>query len=46
MTSEILRLKIYSRTADLPSQERYALYIQAYFIQRNNTYSIVKNEID
>lgn len=32
-TSEILKLKIYSRAADLRSQERYALSIQTYFIK-------------
>lgn len=32
-TSEILKLKINSRAADLRSQERYALSIQTYFIK-------------
>lgn len=32
-TSEILKLKIYSRAADLRSQERYALSIKTYFIK-------------
>lgn len=32
-TSEVLKLKIYSRAADLRSQERYALSIQTYFIK-------------
>lgn len=33
-TSEILKLKIYSRAADLRSQERYALSIKTYFIKK------------
>lgn len=32
-TSEILKLKIYSRAADLRSQERYALSIKTNFIK-------------